>query len=56
MPNEKHAIEGGSHHISKPIRDGWQLITDAERQAAMELMDRGVVTVGAVGVVGDLAP
>lgn len=50
---EKLAIEGGKPALAAPVRDGWKQITDLEKQAVLELMDRGILSIASGGVVGE---
>ena len=54
MSEETLAIHGGEALIQTPVRDGWRQITDVEKQAVIELMDRGILSVGSGGVIGEL--
>ncbi|MBT3379986.1 MAG: DegT/DnrJ/EryC1/StrS family aminotransferase [Lentisphaerae bacterium] len=49
----KLACSGGTPVLMEPIRDGWHQITDLEKQAVMDLMDHGVLSVSKGGIVGE---
>ena len=54
MSDDKLAIEGGTPLLDEPVKEGWQQITQVEKQAVMDLMDQGILTVSAGGVTGQL--
>ena len=54
MANEKLALEGGTPAVSGPVNDGGRQVTEGEKQAVVELMDKGVLSIGSGGVLGAL--
>ena len=55
MPDaDKLAIEGGEPLLAESPKDGWNAVSDLEKQAVMELMDQGILSVAHGGVIGDL--
>ena len=51
MAEDRLAIEGGAPALPGRVRDGWRQITDAEKGAVLELLDKGILSVAHGGVV-----
>ena len=54
MSEVKLAIEGGEPVVSEPIVERFLRVTDKEKKAVADLMDRGILTVGSGGETGAL--
>lgn len=48
------ALLGGEPTLSAPVRDGWRQITEVEKRAVLDLMDRGVLSQSSGGAIGEL--
>src|ERR1051325_1874474 len=48
---EPLAIDGGKPAVSRVPHDGWKQITDGEKQAVLDLMDRQVLSIASGGVI-----